>query len=49
VLARLGEAAHALGRDDLARSSWERALGLYRAQRREVSATRMLSRLASLD
>jgi DNA-binding SARP family transcriptional activator/tetratricopeptide (TPR) repeat protein/DNA-binding XRE family transcriptional regulator len=49
VLARLGEAAHALGRDDLARSSWERALKLYRAQHREVSATRMLSRLASLD
>ncbi|MFJ2893183.1 tetratricopeptide repeat protein [Streptomyces sp. NPDC087305] len=31
VPARLGEAAHALGRDDLARSLWERALGLYRA------------------
>ncbi|MEH0416133.1 BTAD domain-containing putative transcriptional regulator [Streptomyces sp. B21-083] len=49
VLARLGEAAHALGRDDLARSSWERALGLYRAQHREVPATRVLSQLASLD
>lgn len=49
VLARLGGAAHALGRDDLARSSWGRALGLYRAQHREVPAIRVLSQLASLD